>query len=187
MTRNVAPAVAEVGFIWLGFSGGRLAKAAKTFLHSRFCNGKGYESSSFLPINQCSCETSRFATILPGFPWSLGIALASLLPAALAPAPRCRRCLPRLAASNIPAVFFLPPGKTKASNVPTRKIHVFGFNTSIALAKKDGSACSCLPWERGAFPSSPLQGRCGLFEGLQWGLINLSSSLPRVARLCVSG
>lgn len=186
-TRNVAPAVAKVGFIWLGFSGGCLAKAAKTFLRFRFCNGKGYESGSFLPVNQRSCETSRFVTTLPGFPRSLGIALRSLLLAAVAPAPRRWRCLPRPAASNIPAVFFLLPGKAKAPNVPTRKIRVFGFNMSVALAEKDGSACSRLPWERDAFLLPPLQGRCSLFEGLWWGLINLSSSLPRVARLRVSG
>ena len=84
----------------------------------------------------------------PGFPEEPGNCICvPSSQAVLTPAPQHRGCrLPRLGASNIPAVFFLPPGKAKAPNMPTRKIRTFVFNMNIALAKKMDWPVPVSPW-----------------------------------------
>lgn len=97
----------------------------------------------FCRVNRRCCETSRFVRKLRGFPRSLGI--ARVLPPPGQHPPGGHR-FPRPGASNIPAVFFLPPGKAKAPNVPTRKIRTFVFNVNVALAMKMDLPVPGSPW-----------------------------------------
>lgn len=148
----------------LGFLQGSWQKQQKCSCAFVFVMAKVTKTASFLPGKTWLLQNIRFCNKPPGYPEEPGNCMCDPSSrAVLAPAPCRQGCrLPSPGASNIPAVFFLPPGKAKAPNVPTRKIRSFVFNMNVALAKKMDWLVPVSPWSpsRGSGVAAALRDRC---------------------------
>lgn len=116
----------ELFGVFCKVAGQKQQKCSRAFV---FVMAKVTKTTSFLPGKTWLLQNIRFCNKPPGYPEEPGNCMCvPSSQAELAPAPRRQGCrLPSPGASNIPAVFFLPPGKAKAPNVPTRKIRTFVF------------------------------------------------------------